>query len=605
MNAPAPGISDETRYGKFVDLLILKRFFSYARPYSRWIVVAFCLLPLAAFTQLTQPLMIRFSVDNHISTGDMDGFIIVILGYGALVVLQLAVSYVQTLLHNILGQRIVRDLRRDLFSHVVNQDTSFFHTNTSGRLTNRLTNDTESVNQMISAGLINLVGDILLLIGVAVSMFALSMHLSLITLATMPFIVVATVMITSRVRKAQKKARVMQADMSSMMTEELEGIDVVRLFNRQKHNHQAFDAINSRYYHSTVGSTFLETVQFSFVETTSTAVLALLFWYGASLQESDPVTLGTLIAFIDYIRRLFNPIRDLSSKFTTMQAAMTALERIFSLIDQKPKLNRSDFIGDKTISNQTPPSIKFENISFNYGKGDVLKEINLEIEPGERIAVVGPTGTGKTSLIKLLNRTYDPVQGRVLIDGQDIRTQPLSEVRRSVGMIQQETFLFTGSVAENLSLGDSEMSREQMKNMLKQAQAWPFIKGLPDQLDAKVEQRGYNFSTGQRQLLGFARVLASQPRILVMDEATSSVDTVSERLIQEALQVLLKGRTALIIAHRLSTIREADRIVVLSNGKIEEIGTHEALLQRDGLYAKLYALQFQDDLISGDVAASV
>ena len=588
--------TEETQFGTLWDAnpyRMLLRFFQYARPYRKWVALALLLLPINALLQLLQPLLVQRVIDQHLLTGELQGFAGLLALFLLLVLGQFTVGYLQTTVNALLGQRVVRDLRSDLFVHLMGMEAGFFARNASGRLTNRISNDTEAVSQMVSAGMINLVGDVLLLLGIGVGMVLLSPQLSLITLIAMPFLVVGTVMITGKMRIVQRQGRLILARMAGRMTEEVEGRETLRLFHTHGKNRRDFDKMNQNYLNTALKSNFLEAFQFSFIDTTSTIVMVLMFWYGGMIQGSDGMTIGVIIAFLDYIRRLFFPIRDLSSKFTTMQAAITALERIFALLDTPAAItNHPDMVA---LSHPVHGEIRFHDISLDYGNGPILHGLNGHIQPGERIAVVGPTGAGKTSLIKMLNRTYEPQQGYIEIDGIDITRLPVAQLRQSVGVVQQETFLFAGTIAANISLGHPDISAERIRQAAQDTGAITFIEQSEKGFDTELAERGINLSAGQRQLLGITRVLAFNPHILVMDEATSSVDNISERLIQEAMERLLKGRTALIIAHRLSTILHADRILVISHGRIVEEGTHADLLAEDGLYARLYALQFQEE----------
>ena len=593
--------TEETRYGNFFDAnpyRMLQRFFRYARPYRLWVVLALLLLPLGTLLQLLQPLLIQQAVDQNLIPGQWQGFRQILVLFLILILSQFVMGYLQTAINTLLGQRIVRDLRRELFAHLLSMEANFFARHASGRLTNRISNDTEAVSQMVSAGMINLIGDLLLLLGIAGSMLFLSPQLSLITLLTMPVIIIGTAMITRRVRTEQRQGRLLQARMAGRLTEEIEGRDTLQLFHCHEKSRLDFDQMNRSYLDTALKSNFFEAFQFSFIDTTSTVVIAILFWYGGVLHEQEGVSIGVIVAFIDYIRRLFFPIRDISGKFTTMQAAITALERIFALLDTPSAIANTTKAATSTYQDPSPQAtirgeVHFHNVTFDYGSGPVLHDISCHIRPGERIAVVGPTGAGKSSLIKLLNRTYEPQQGYVAIDTVPLERIPLARLRRMVGVVQQETFLFAGTIADNISLGDPEITPERIHQAVEDTGAINFIHELPQGIHTHLTERGSNLSAGQRQLLGITRVLAFAPRILVMDEATSSVDTISERLIQEAMERLLAQRTAVIIAHRLSTILHVDRILVISKGRIVEEGRHEKLLQQKGLYARLYALQFQ------------
>ncbi|HIJ85965.1 MAG: ABC transporter related protein [Magnetococcales bacterium] len=584
--------TEETRYGSFMDWKLFVRFLSYAKPYRGWIVTALALLPVSALVQIAQPMLIKRAVDNHLTTGNMEGFSVLLSAFILLVGVQFFIGYLQSISNTVLGQRVVRDIRKHLFSHLMTLDAGYFNHHASGRLTNRITNDTEAVSQMVSSGLVSLVGDFLLLLGIGISMAWLAPSLSLVTLLAMPVIVAGTVMITRKLRTIQRRGRLLQAQMAGKMTEEVEGARILRLFRLQDNRRQRFNKVNQEHFDTVLASNYLEAMQFSFIDAASTITMALLFWYGAGLVESSEVTIGTIVAFVDYIRRIFFPIRDLSGKFTTMQAAMTALERIFNLLDTPPAIRDQP-------SNQPLPTfrgeIQFLDCDFGYGDGLVLKNIHLTIAPGEKVAIVGPTGSGKTSLVKLINRIHEPLRGEVKIDGLPVSHYPLRTLRRMVGMVQQETLLFAGTIAQNISLNDSAITLEKIHAAAVESGAIGFIERLERGMDTVLSERGGNLSAGERQLLGITRMFAFNPAILVMDEATSSVDTISERIIRTALKRLMEQRTALIIAHRLSTVQNVDRILVLVKGCIVEAGTHDQLLKYNGVYAQLYQLQFQGE----------
>lgn len=584
-------VTEETRYGAFLDARLMARFLGYTRSHRQWIAVALLLPPLSALSQFAQPLVIQMAVDQHIVTGQMEGFLTLLALLAGLNLFQFITGYLQSTINSLLGQRVVRDLRQDLFAHLMTLDAGFYARNASGTLTNRVAHDAEAVSQMVSAGLVNLAGDILLLIAMASSMILLSPSLALVVLVLMPFVILIAFRVTRRMRVIQRQSTLLQSKMTARITEETEGRDVLRLFHQNEVAVTQFDQLNRPHRTNADKSNFLEAFQFSFVEAASTVLVALLFWYGAYLMNADLMTIGVLTAFIDSVRRLFFPIRDLAGKFTTMQSAMSALERIFSLLDTPSALQESK--QSTPICLPVCGAICFKGIGFSYGKEVVLDEIHLTIHPGERVAVVGPTGAGKTTLIKLLNRTYDPGKGEVEIDGIPIQQLSLQALRRMVGVVQQETFLFSGSIADNISLFDPTITLAQIRQAAEETGAMAFIQTLPDGFNSLLTERGNNLSAGQRQLLGITRIFAFDPPILVMDEATSSVDAVSERLIQSALERLMANRTSLVIAHRLSTIRHADRIVVLSKGRIVQEGSHQDLMARQGLFATLYALQFQ------------
>ncbi|GAB0058597.1 ATP-binding cassette, subfamily B, multidrug efflux pump MdlB [Candidatus Magnetaquicoccaceae bacterium FCR-1] len=586
--------TEETRYGAFWDARLMARFLSYATPHRGWLMLAMLMPPIGALSQLAQPLVIQMAVDRHLVTGDMEGFGGLLALLAGLGVLQFVSGYLQSTINARLGQRVISDLRRELFAHLITLDAAYFAKNPSGALTNRIANDAEAISQMVSAGLINLIGDILLLIAIAVGMVVLSPRLSLVVLLMMPVVIGVAFRVTQRMRMIQRHGTLLMARMTAKLTEENEGRDVVRLFHQQKAATERFGALNREHRANADKSNLLEAFQFSFVETASTVVVAVLFWHGAGLMTTGEITIGVLTAFIDAVRRLFFPIRDLAGKFTTMQSAMSALERVFALLDTKPAIVDPPETRDQTLPARPMGAIRLAGVSFAYGEETILANIDLEIAPGERIAIVGPTGAGKSTLIKLINRTIEAQSGQVTLDGIPVGRIPLAILRQWAGVARQETFLFSGTIAENIGLFDPRIDRARIERAAEESGAMAFIRQLPDGLDARLTERGSNLSAGQRQLLGMTRILALDPPILILDEATSSVDAVSERLIQAALERIMTGRTAVIIAHRLSTIRHVDRIIVLAKGRIIESGSHEALLAHGGLFAQLHALQFQD-----------
>ncbi|MEO5347716.1 MAG: ABC transporter ATP-binding protein/permease [Magnetococcus sp. YQC-9] len=586
--------TEETRYGAFWDVQLMARFLSYAKPHRTWLFVAMLVPPLGALSQLAQPLVIQMAVDRHLVTGQMEGFTALLAALAGLGIFQFITGYLQSTINAMLGQRVISDLRRELFAHLMTLDAAFFAKNPSGALTNRIANDAEAISQMVSAGLINLIGDVLLLIALAVGMALLSPRLSLVVVLMMPVVIGVAFRVTQKMRMIQRHGTLLMARMTARLTEENEGRDVVRLFHQQQAAFDRFGALNREHRANADKSNLLEAFQFSFVETASTVVVAVLFWYGSGLMTEGEVTIGVLTAFIDAVRRLFFPIRDLAGKVTTMQSAMSALERVFTLLDTRPAIVDPKPADVPNLPGRPQGAIRFTGVSFSYGEGKILTDIDLVIQSGEKIAIVGPTGAGKSTLIKLLNRTVDAQSGSVTIDGIPVARIPLATLRLWAGVARQETFLFSGTIAENITLFDPRITPERIERVARESGAFEFIRHLPEGVQTRLTERGNNLSAGQRQLLGMTRILALDPPILILDEATSSVDAVSERLIQAALERLMTGRTAVIIAHRLSTIRHVDRIVVLSKGRILEAGTHQQLLEHPGLFAQLHALQFQE-----------
>ncbi|MBF0186683.1 MAG: ABC transporter ATP-binding protein [Magnetococcales bacterium] len=603
MTAPLTGMTEETHFKKTLDLKLLQRFFRYGLAHKKWLFLALISVPLTTVIQTVQPMIVQVVVDQHMVPRVAQGMAFWLWLFASLVAVQFVLGYLQALINVRLGQGIVNDIRRDLFGKMLALDAGYHTRNASGTLTNRLTNDTELLTQMVSAGLIHLLTDIILLIGIFAGMLLLSPTLSLVAVVTIPVLVAGTLFIARRLRHVQRRARVLQARMSGFLTEVIEGRDVVRLFNRQQANLDHFNTLNREHHDCSLKSTMLEAGQFSFVEGVSTIAIALLLGLGGfliaeSLQgaPASGVSLGVLVAFIDYLRRVFQPIRDLSSKFTTMQAAMSALERIFEVMDTTPAVEDASHpdSNKKLVSSveKAPPTIRFEKVGFHYDKeSPVLTDLSLTIHGGSKVAIVGPTGSGKSTLIRLLNRSWETTIGEIRIDGVNHRQIPLNVLRSRIGIVAQETFLFAETLRNNITLFDPSLETDRIEQVVDHIGLSDVVKRLPDGLDTVLGERGSPLSSGQKQLLALARFMVQDPEIMVLDEATSSVDAVSERRIQSALEQLLENRTAVIIAHRLSTIRGADTIAVLKGGCVAESGCHDELMAKpDGLYAAMQSL---------------
>jgi ATP-binding cassette, subfamily B, multidrug efflux pump len=487
------------------------------------------------------------------------------------------------------GQKMMHDLRMSVFSHLQNLSVSFFDKNPVGRLVTRLTNDIQNVHEMFTSVLVNLFKDVLLLIGIVIILLDLNRELALVSFSVLPLIFITTLFFSQRARDAFREVRLRIAQMNAFFQENFSGIRVVQLFQREKENGRRFQRINERHYLANMKQIHIYALFVPFVEVLSSGAIGLLLWYGGGKVIQETITLGVLVAFISYIRMFFQPIRDLSEKYNIMQSAMASLERIFSLLDE-----------DRSISKPFAPkegkikgNIEFRQVSFSYnGEDRVLKEVSFSVHEGEVVAIVGATGAGKTSLLHLLERFYEAGEGTILIDGIDIREMDVSQLRSQIGLVMQDTFLFAGDIEENIRLGDQKADERWVREVARAVNTESFIRRLPDGYRTKVGEGGEILSAGERQLLAFARALYINPRILVLDEATSHVDPETERLIQEGLARLLQGRTAIVIAHRLSTIEHADRIVVLHKGRIREIGTHAELIAKKGLYSRLYQLQY-------------
>jgi ATP-binding cassette, subfamily B, multidrug efflux pump len=600
------GIYEDEIVGKAYDRKLMARFVRYLKPY-RWEVVAvLCLLPPIAAAKLGQPWLLKLAIDRHIMTGRMEGLPLLAGWFLFLIVADSLLSYLEIWLLMHIGQRIMHDLRLDLFAHLQRLPASFFDRTPSGSLVTRLTSDVEVLGEMFAAGIITVVGDVLVLVGIVGIMLWMNPRLSLVTFTVIPFLVWIAFTFRRRMREAFREVRSRLANLNAFLAESLGGMTVVQLFNRQKTEQREFSALNGAYRDANLPVITWDASLYAAVEALSSVAVGLIIWYGGGEIIRGALTFGALVAFIQYIEKFFAPIRDLSAKYSIMQGAMAALERIFHLLDTEPAPSPGSTGIDSTSVHRVAASlpvpglaatidtIEFRDVWFAYRENEyVLKGFSLTIRRGEKVALVGETGGGKTTVTRLLSRLYEVNKGAILVDGTDIRELPLQELRSRIGVVLQDPYLFTGTVASNISLGD-ERAETRVEAAAGTVGAGRFIARLPAGYDEEVRERGVNFSAGERQLISFARAVAFDPQILVLDEATASVDTESERLIEEGLRGLMAGRTSLVVAHRLSTIQDADRIVVVHRGEKGEEGTHQELLRMRGLYYRLYQLQFKD-----------
>jgi ATP-binding cassette subfamily B protein len=587
------------------DLRLLKFVWSYVRPYRRIFWLSVILMPLNSLFVLAQPYVFKLTIDIFLASHKVAtphwltpilaasrGHGLVVMGAMYLILLlgEVTSFYGQFYLTMIVAQYSLSDLRVALFRHVERLPMSFFDRTPAGRLVSRMTTDIDAINEMFGAGSLTLFIDFLTLAGIVTIMFSLNARLALWALCGVPPLVLVINFFRTRMRVVFREIRERLAALNAYLSEALSGMAIIQLFTREDESRREFDALNRQSRDVQTVSNIYDGVLYSSVEALSSIAVAMVFWIGGGDVIHRLLTIGTLVAFFDYAQRFFNPLRDVSSKYTTLQSALAAVERIEALMEI-PESIASPAMPRRVT--QPLGAIAFEHVSFEYRRGEpVLNDLSFHVEPGQKIAIVGATGSGKSTIIKLLNRFYDVTSGRILIDGLDVREWDLRELRRTIGLVQQDVFLFSGDLLDNIRLGRTDLSEHDVREALARAQALRFVERLPHGLHEEIHERGTNLSAGQRQLLSFARVLAYNPRILVMDEATSSVDSETERLIQIALQQLLADRTALVIAHRLSTIEQADRILVLSNGVLRESGTHQELLKRPGLYRRLYELQY-------------
>ncbi|MFQ5797262.1 MAG: ABC transporter ATP-binding protein [Bacteroidota bacterium] len=586
---------EEEILGKAYDGSLMKRLLRYLRPYRKHVIGAILLNVAIAALGPLRPYLTKVAIDDHIVKGDADGLIGVVVLLLATVLIQGAIQYAMAYFTQWIGQRTIFDLRMEIFEHLQRLSLRFFDRNPIGRLITRVTNDVEVLNELFSSGIVMVFSDLFIIVWILVFMFWMNWELALVTLSVIPFLVWGTLLFRKRAREAYRQVRIQVARINAFMQEHITGMNVVQIFNREEKTFEKFDRINAAHRNAYIRSIFYYAMFYPGVELVSAVAIGLIIWYGGGEVLEGVLTVGVLISFIQYTEMFFRPIRDLSEKYNIMQTAMASSERIFKLLDDRTFVpNPPNPVALPTVRGE----IEFRDVWFAYRDEEwVLKNISLKINAGETVAFVGHTGAGKTTIINLLSRFYEIQRGQILVDGVDIRTMNKHDLRKHIAVVLQDVFLFSGDIKGNVNLGDDQVNVEKVKKATRLVGAHRFIERLPRQYDEEVKERGATLSVGQKQLLAFARALAYDPRILVLDEATSSVDTETEVLIQNAIKTLLEGRTSIVIAHRLSTIQNADKIIVLHKGKIREVGTHQQLLSLGGIYYKLYQLQYKDQEI--------
>ncbi|MFH1196699.1 MAG: ABC transporter ATP-binding protein [bacterium] len=581
--------------GKAYDSHLMRRLMKYVKPYRKYVIAAVLLNILVSSLGPLRPLLSKIAIDDYIADSDYNGLMLICLAlFGALLFQSIAQFFI-TYFTEMMGQKIIHDLRIQIFSHVQKLALKYFDKTPIGRTVTRVTNDVDALNEMFSSGIVELFSDIFQIIWIFIFMFSMSWDLSLVTLTVIPILFYATFLFRRKVRETYRDVRKHLARLNSYMQEHVTGMNVVQIFAKEKDELKKFSGINHDHRAANIKSIFYYAVFYPIVELLSSISIGLIIWYGGGEVIQSHLSIGILIAFIQYTEMFWRPVRDLSEKYNILQGAMAASERIFKLLDDNTFIKNPD--------NPVPlPSVRgeieFKNVWFAYNPGDyVLKDVSFKINPGETIAIVGHTGAGKTSIINILTRFYDIEKGSITLDGIDIRTLDKKNLRRYIAMVLQDVFLFSGTIKSNISLGNSDISDEQILYASQTVGADKFISKLPKGYNEEVKEKGATLSVGQRQLISFARALAYDPQILILDEATSSVDTETEILIQNAIEKLLLGRTSIVIAHRLSTIQNADKILVMHKGELKEMGTHQQLLAQRGIYYKLYQLQYKDQEI--------
>lgn len=603
---------EEEALGKAYDSQLMGRLMTYLRPYKWSVVFAVFLTVLVGPLEVVGPYLFGYGVDAYIIPGTnhtlaipaaLRGVTLVSLGFLAALLLSFAVQYLQVRIMQDVGQQTLYDLRRDIFERLQRLPMSFYDRSPVGRLVTRVTTDVDALNDLFAAGIAAMANDAIVLLCIGAVMMKMNWRLALATFAVLPFIMVATWIFRDKVRDANRRIRTAIARINAFLQEHISGMSVVQIFNRERKAQDEFAELNRIHMEAYKDAITAFAVFFPAVDLFSTTAIAIVFWYGGLRSIVGLVEVGVLITFMQYAQRFFRPIQDLSEKFNILQSAMAACERIFKLLDEPLPAPSKE--APLPISNARG-DIEFRNVWFAYHGGAnpkdedwVLRDVSFHIAPGQTLAIVGHTGAGKTTLIQLLLRFYEVQRGQILLDGVDIRRYDVHQLRRQFGIVLQDPFLFTGTLESNVRLGDENISRAQVESALREVGLGSLLASLPEGVATNVSERGATFSVGQRQLVSFARALGHNPRFLILDEATSSVDTKTEILIREALDRLLEGRTALVIAHRLSTIQHADRILVFHKGKLREQGSHQQLLALRGIYYRLYQLQYKDQEMRG------
>jgi ATP-binding cassette subfamily B protein len=590
---------EEEVLGKAYDARLMRRLLQYLRPYRWYVTLGIILSILTSALEAVRPYFTKIAVDVNIANKDKEGLLFTVLIFFAVLLVRGLIQYANAYLTQWIGQRTIYDLRMEIFRHLQNLSLKFYDKNPIGRLITRVTNDVEVLNEMFSSGIVMVFSDVFTIFGIFYFMFSMSWELALISLSVLPLLFYGTFLFRRRARETYREVRIQIARINSFMQEHITGMMVDQIFNRAKKSYEKFSRINAAHRDANIKSIFYYAVFYPGVDLIGALSIGLIIWYAGGNILEGTVTLGTIMAFVQFNEMFWRPIRDLSEKYNILQTAMASSERIFQLLDDK---NVPALPASPTPLEHVSGEIEFRNVWFAYSTPSdgahspewVLKNISFHVKPGETVAFVGHTGAGKTSIISLLTSFYEIQKGEILIDGVNIEHARPEDLRKHIAVVLQDVFLFSGDIKGNIHLGNDAISLDRVKAAARVVGAHRFIEQLPRQYDAEVKERGATLSVGQKQLLSFARALAFNPRILILDEATSSVDTETELLIQAAIKKLLKGRTSIVIAHRLSTIQNADKIIVLHKGEIREMGTHQELLSRDGIYRKLYRLQYKD-----------
>jgi ATP-binding cassette subfamily B multidrug efflux pump len=585
-------MQEEEVLGKAYDSRLMRRLITYLQPYKRYVALALVLILFESSLEVTFPWLTKIAIDRYIRTANMAGLATIAVVYVILLLVRFASASAETYVLQNTGQKIMYDMRTQVFRHLHTLAPSFYDHNPVGRLITRVITDVDVLNELFSAGIVSIFGDIFTLLGIMIAILVLNWQLGLVTLSVVPLIAVTTAVFRWKARDSYRRVRIAIAKINAFLQEHITGMAVVQLYNRERKSARKFDGINTEHLIANLDGILAYAWFYPAIELLSSVATALIIWYGGGKVIQGALTFGALVAFMQYSNRFFQPIADMSEKYNILQSAMASSERLFALIDTPATIVNPP--GAIKPAGTARGEIEFRNVWFAYKDEDwVLRDVSFHAQPGESIAIVGHTGAGKTTTTSLLTRFYDIQKGEILLDGLNIAKLDIDYLRSSFAVVLQDVFLFSGTIESNIRLG-SPIPRERVIAAAEDVNLAPFLRSLPLGLEHPVNERGTTLSVGQRQLLAFARALAHDPQILILDEATSSVDTETELQIRKAIDRLMEGRTSIIIAHRLSTIQRCDKIIVMHKGRVREIGTHQQLLAKRGIYYKLYQLQYKD-----------
>jgi len=577
--------------GNLFDLKILNRLFIFCKPYNGVFYILIFLTLSLSILQPIRPFITQIIIDDYVSLNDIDGLKKMIILLFGLLIINAIVMYFHTYLSGWLGQNIIKDIRIKLFSHLQNFKLQFFDKTPIGRIVTRNVSDIETIADIFGQGIASIIGDILQLFGIVFLMFYINWKLTFISLATLPFLFLTTYVFKEKVKLSFNNVRTAVANLNSYVQEHIIGMNIVQIFGNEKKEYERFKEINQTHLKANLKAVLYYSIYFPVMELFTSIGLGLLIWYGSDQLFSEEVTLGVLVAFIMYLQLFFRPIRSIADRFNTLQMGVVSSKRIFDLLDRNENIKSNEKIKDVQLNGE----VEFKDVWFAYNNDDyILKNISFKISKGDSVGFVGATGSGKTSIINLINRFYDFQKGKILIDNKNIEDYNLSSLRNNLGLVSQDVFLFSDTIYNNITLFNDSISENEVWDAIKKVGAEKFINRLPKKLQFDVKERGASLSVGQRQLISCIRIMLYDPKIILLDEATSSVDSESEIMIQKAISEILKNRTSIVVAHRLSTIKEVDKIIVIDSGEIKEIGSHKELLKKNGFYNKLYEMQYKN-----------